>query len=468
MLKTAPLVKRALDDPIAWLTKPLACLHQTSGAISVNQFLSHVHQLAEQLPDKRHAINLCDNRYLFMLGLCASIIRGQTVLLPSNKNVATQNQLLERYQGSYILHDGIAETSASEQTNIVISSFTRTETQQAIPQIALDHIAVISFTSGSTGEAKPNIKTWRTLVDSTAINSRYMLPNQQQTFYHLAAVPGQHMWGFETSVLMAMFAKVCTVDARPLYADDIRELLEDLPQPRTLIGTPLHLRAIDSSNLTLPAMVSILSATAPLSQQLAKAIESKLQTEVREVYGCSEVGSMAIRRTAENDQWEKFNGLNFESDKQGSITVSAEHLREQTRLEDNLQMLDETHFKLAGRSSDQIKIAGKRGSLEEVNKVLMTFPKLNDGIVFFPPQERAVPRLVALVVMEKGLNKKELRKHMQKHLDAAFVPRPIIQVPCLPRAESGKLIKADLLKFYQDQLKKHRNFANSNLSAIIP
>ena len=454
MLKTAPLVKRALDDPIAWLTKPVACLNQISGAVSVNQFLSHVRELAEHLPDRHHAINLCDNRYLFMLGLCASIIRGQTVLLPSNKNIATQEQLNERYQDSYIIHDGVVETSASEQVNIAQCKFRDADKQQIIPQIDLDQIAVISFTSGSTGEAKPNIKTWRTLVDSTAINSRYMLPNQQQTFYHLAAVPGQHMWGFETSVLMALFAKVCTADARPLYSDDIRELLEQLPQPRTLIGTPLHLRAIDSSNLKMPVIANILSATAPLSQPLAESIESKFQTEVREVYGCSEVGSMAIRRTAETDQWKKFDGLNFEQDKRGSITVSAEHLPEQTRLEDNIQMIDETHFKLAGRSSDQIKIAGKRGSLDEVNKILMTFPKLEDGIVFFPSQERAVPRLVALVVMRDEFNKKELRKHMQKYLDSAFVPRPIIQVPRLPRAESGKLIKADLIEFYENQLKR--------------
>ena len=457
-MKTAPLVKRALSDPIAWLIKPLECLNQVSGVVSVNEFISHAKQLAVLLPSNRHAINLCDNRYLFMLGLCASIIRGQTNLLPSNKNLATQEQLNNRYDGCYIIHDGVVETPDIEQLNIALCSFTATDQRQDIPEIDLEHIAVISFTSGSTGEAKPNIKTWKTLVDSTAINSRYMLPDQQQTFYHLAAVPGQHMWGFETSVLMAMFANVCTADARPLYPDDMREMLEKLPQPRTLIGTPLHLRAINSSQLRIPELVSVLSATAPLSQQLAEEVEVKFQTEVREVYGCSEVGSMAIRRTAKSELWEKFDGLNFTSDEQGSIIVNADHLPQQILLEDNLEMIDTSHFKLAGRSSDQIKIAGKRGSLDEVNKALMTFPKLEDGIVFFPPQEKSVPRLVALVVVRGELNKVELRKHMQKYLDTAFVPRPIIQVPQLPRAESGKLIKTELIRFYQNQVKLTRSY----------
>ena len=453
-MKTAPLVKRALSDPIAWLTKPLECLNQASGVVTVNEFISHVQQLAVLLPDNRYAINLCDNRYLFMLGLCASIIRGQTNLLPSNKNVATQEQLNKQYKGCYIIHDGVVETSDIEKLNIGLCNFTATDQIQDIPEIDLEHIAVISFTSGSTGEARPNIKTWQTLVDSTAINSRYMLVNQEQTFYHLAAVPGQHMWGFETSVLMAMFTKVCAADARPLYPDDIRELLYELPLPRTLIGTPLHLRAINSSKLIMPELVSVLSATAPLSQQLAEEVETKFQTEVREVYGCSEVGSMAIRRTAKSELWEKFDGLKFTSNEQGSIIVNAEHLPQQTRLEDNLEMVDTTHFKLAGRNSDQIKIAGKRGSLDEVNKILMSFPNLEDGIVFFPPQDKAVPRLVALVVLAEDLDKKKLRTHMQKYLDPAFVPRPIIQVERLPRAESGKLIKTELLKFYQNQVKR--------------
>src|SRR3546814_4967734 len=41
-------------------------------------------RLAAQLPSARHAINLCENRYRFMLAFAAICVRGQTNLLPSN------------------------------------------------------------------------------------------------------------------------------------------------------------------------------------------------------------------------------------------------------------------------------------------------------------------------------------------------------------------------------------------------
>ncbi|NNC99220.1 MAG: acyl-CoA synthetase, partial [Gammaproteobacteria bacterium] len=183
------------------------------------------------------------------------------------------------------------------------------------------------------------------------------------------------------------------------------------------------------------------------------AIEERFVTEVREIYGCSEVGSMAVRRTAKTDVWEKFDGLNFSADACGSVEVSADHLPQDVQLEDCLEMLDGQHFRLHGRATDQINIAGKRGSLHEVNRVLSTFPDLLDGVVFFPPQKRAVPRLVALVVFAENGDKRALREHFRKYLDAAFVPRPIIQVPKLPREDNGKLVKDKLLQFYESELK---------------
>ena len=459
MTETAPLVARLADDPIAWLSEPLGCLGQISETVTTRMFLGHVERLSRSLPVATHAINLCENRYLFLVSLCAAILRGQTNLLPSNKNTATQKRLSVRYPHTYIVHDGKTELAKLPQLDvcgeILYTEDGASERHSKVPQIDLEHVAAISFTSGSTGDAKPNIKTWRTLVESTRINSKYMLPNHDETFYHLATVPGQHMWGFETSVLLVLFAKVCMADARPLYPHDIRTLLGRLPAPRALVVTPLHLRALNATNRKLVPLANILSATAPLSQQLAADIENRFDTKVREIYGCSEVGSMALRRTSKTDIWEKFDGLKFEHNDAGNVSVSAAHLPGSVQLEDTLEMLDDKHFQLLGRAADQINIAGKRGSLNEVNKVLMSFGGLEDGIVFFPPQDRPVSRLVALVVLPGKLEKQDLQAHFRRYLDAAFIPRPIIQVAALPREDNGKLIKSRLLEFYSAQLGKH-------------
>ena len=157
---------------------------------------------------------------------------------------------------------------------------------------------------------------------------------------------------------------------------------------------------------------------------------------------------MSVRQPAQTEQWQRFDKLQFSNKEDGVTVVSAEHLPESVRLDDQITFLDDDFFMLAGRNTDQINIAGKRGSLLEVNNVLMKFSGLIDGVVFFPPQKRAVPRLVALVVLRADKNKQQLRAHFNKYLDSAFVPRPIVLVDSLPREENGKLIKAKLMELY--------------------
>ena len=99
-----------------------------------------------------------------------------------------------------------------------------------------------------------------------------------------------------------------------------------------------------------------------------------------------------------------------------------------------------------------VDIAGKRGSLDEINKVLQAFPGLLDGVIFCPQQERSVPRLVAVVVLKPTSSKTELVHHLRQFLDPVFLPRPLFEVQALPREDNGKLPKKVLLDFYQTLL----------------
>jgi len=388
-----------------------------------------------------------------MLVFCAVIVRAQTNLLPSNKNTLTQIRLSERYDKTYIISDtNIALATGIERVDLQGLTLSILEDSDngdfSVPQIALSHIAAICFTSGSTGDAKAILKSWCTFVQSTKINCGYMVPNQEQTFYHLATVPSQHMWGLETTVLMALLSPVCMVDAQPFYPQDICTQLAILPSPTTLVTTPLHLRALNSINDTNLELDNVLVATAPINQELSHAIETKFNTQVREVYGCSEVGSMAIRQPARTQLWHQFAGLDYIYKSDGSVIVTGDHLSEDIIIDDQLTSKGNDLFTLSGRNTDQIKIAGKRGSLTEVNNVLMKFSSLIDGVVIFPTQERVVPRLVALVVLPEEHHKNELRQHFSQHLDAVFIPRPIIIVDALPREENGKLIKSKVTELY--------------------
>jgi len=366
------------------------------------------------------------------------------------------------------LHDDLEILGALQQFNVADVRFDVVESCDIpIPNIPLDQLVAISFTSGSTSESIPQLKYWRTVVESSVINQDYYMPPYSSsdpideeasvTFYLLATVPPQHMWGLETSVFFPMFSNVCILAAQPLFPKDILELLMWMPSPRVLVSTPVHLRAMLLSGLSYPSIDSILCATAPLEFQAAKQVEGLLGGRLREIYGCSETGSIAYRDTVRQSLWRPFHGIDFRSLEQCQVDVSASHLpTESVRLQDSIEFEGEA-FRLLGRQSDLINVAGKRGSLQEVNRLLMTADGVQDGIVFLPnislSQSLGVQRLVAMVVIDKNVtSRQKLHDHFKDKLDSALVPRPILIVDNLPREDSGKLARQRLNEMLQSVL----------------
>ncbi|MDH3694033.1 MAG: AMP-binding protein [Gammaproteobacteria bacterium] len=444
---TKPLLARALDDYIASTPQ-----RSDSGAnhyqtVRVSEFLAQTNTLANELPDGSYAINLCGNRYRFLVAFVAIIIRGQCNLLPANKNKATQSNLAQRYQSSYIIHDG-AEIAPGipvfEFDNIHHGDANRT----TIPEIPMDQLCAISFTSGSTGQSKANLKTWHTLYHGMDVNARYYLDNKTTAQSLLATVPSQHMYGLESSIMLPMYANVCVIGSQPLFPQDICDTLAEMPAPRILVTTPVHLRALGESKLELPQIDLLLSATAPLDPDMARRMEAKFECPLREIYGCSEAGSIARRQVTQDPEWEAFDVFRFRnSDSQ--VLLDADHLPEQIPLQDVLEFSSAHRFHLLGRHEDMINIAGKRGSLAELNRLLLSTTGVVDGVIFEPPADEVSERLAALVVAP-GLTGREAMNNLRDNVDAVFIPRRIVFVDSLPRSETGKLPRDKILTCYNN------------------
>ncbi|MEM1143281.1 MAG: AMP-binding protein [Pseudomonadota bacterium] len=463
------LLLREFDGPIAWLTRDTSDFYRhhnsSDQAISRQRFLQQANWLSQRLPDTPAIVNEINNRYLFLLTLCAASIRGITCLLPQNRTPAVRKFLGDSYPDAVSVYDGgrREESGNTQLTGLNVSelplfSLPVSPGGESNPAIADNHIAVVCFTSGSTGDPKPLPKTWRTLRESSRINYRYFCSHPQlTTIYHYAGVPPQHMWGLETSVFLPLFADVCTVDAHAELPGDLIKQFTGLPRPLTFIGTPLHLRALMATTranaqagrkqpITLDR---VLCATSPLDEGIAAAIEEQFATQVHEVYGCSEVGSMAHRRTAKDALWTCFDGIAFQVDEDGGVQAGTEYLGESFSLGDRLEFVNSTHFRLAGRSDDLVKIAGKRGSLAAIHKVLFRYPDLVDGAVFHPVERASTTRLAAIVSLSSEGDLDALKQYLANHLDSTFVPRPIYVVDALPRQANGKLPQGRLLELYE-------------------
>ncbi|TGD72659.1 acyl-CoA synthetase [Mangrovimicrobium sediminis] len=443
-----PLLSRRDDTPFAVLLSPTAALARQAPVVSTARFRRHVLALAEQLPAGEFAINLCDSRYLFCVAFCAALLRGHTNLLPPNRAAQTL-ATLERRHSCYYLVDGEVVDTQLPVLDLAGFEFPDGEAPAQALDIPGDHIAAECYTSGSTGESKPIPKRWSQLARANAVNGQRMLEDGGELVFQLATVPPQHMWGLETSVMLPLHHELTMTDTRPFYPADIVAQLQRLPTPRMLVSSPIHLRALlaHDPQTPLPQLQRVLCATAPLGQALAADVEARTGARLVEIYGCSELGSMASRATSETEVWSLFPGFSMWHDEGGATLARAPHIEEVAHLGDHLELLDESHFRLAGRTEDLLNIAGKRASLAEINRVLLEFDGIVDGVVFAPPQ-RAEQRLAALVVFRPGVDKSALLAHFRGRIDPAFIPRPIVDVPGLPRADSGKLPKEAVLALY--------------------
>jgi acyl-coenzyme A synthetase/AMP-(fatty) acid ligase len=255
------------------------------------------------------------------------------------------------------------------------------------------------------------------------------------------------MYGLESSVLMATLGGLALGAGRPFYAADIIADLESVPRPRGLVTTPVHLRAVLATLGALPQVDFMLCATAPLPPPLALEAEQRFGAPLYEIYGCTEAGQVASRRTTAGPEWRTLPGVMLRHDNQGTWAYGG-HVETAILLGDVIELTGnpatgET-FHLLGRTADLVNIAGKRTSLAHLNFHLHAIKGVVDGVFVMPEEDAGdLTRLTALVVAP-GMTAQALTRELRKRIDAAFMPRPLYMVDALPRNPTGKITRQAL------------------------
>ncbi len=447
------LFARPVEDPL------FAC---AAGQFSVGEaevlIDALIEALAASLPETRHVMNLCTERHHFLLGFAAIIAAGKINLLPPNRQPDTLAELAERYGDVGLVHDGDDSGVSVDAQALDIRSIFGTDMGASVrarvdanpatdwrPSADREAVAAISFTSGSTGMPRANNKTWGMLCDGADINAVAMFEGASPGMSVLATVPPQHMYGLELSIMLPMRMDLCIHVGQPLFPADVVAGLKAMSHPRTLVTTPAHLRSLIADDDPLPSVERVFSATAPLDESLAVRTEQRFGGELIEIYGCSEVGSIACRRSARETSWQVFDGLQLVEataidGSSGDYRIAAQHLPEIAELQDRLELTAPNRFRLLGRREDLLNIAGKRGSLVQVNRRLLAIEGVVDGVAFQPGDGR-----LAAFVVAPTLQRSDVISALRQSLDPVFLPRPLVFVERLPRQASSKLRKRDLL-----------------------
>ena len=384
-----------------------------------------MHRIASNLPDCQYCINLCKNRYHFLVLFCATVLSNKVNLLPNNDKLETLKQLKENYPHSAIIDDQWFNRSTPKE-----------QTSYRLPVISTSQMAAIVFTSGSTGAPKPLKKTWGMLSGTAKLlQQRFLI---QQNLLVSTVVP-QHMYGLETSIFITLEGKNTLFVGNSFYHYDIANALKH-HQPVFLITTPVHLNTLLKSHTHLK-IKHVVSATAPLSIELCKKAETFWSTKISEIYGFSEAGSIATRQTSVTENWHLLNGMQLLGHE--LISVSAAHLPQAEPLHDVIEKIDAKTFTLKGRSNDIIDIAGKRISLAGLNQQLITIEGVTDAVVFIPENSLRPAALVVSI-----LSKHQLKQQLSRIMDDVFIPRPLYLVKHIERGPTGKITKANLLEQY--------------------
>ena len=412
-----------------------------TGPVSAHRFLSDVQRLAELFPAGCNVLNVCQDRYRFMVGFAACIVAGKVSLLPPSQTPEAIRRLKEYAADVFCLHDG-----GSENLDLPKLAFPELPDGaiESAPGIDADRVVAVLFTSGSTGTPTAHIKKWGALAASSRGEAE-RLDAAGAGYSLVGTVPVQHSYGLESIIMLTLQGRGSLWSGWPFYPADIAAALAAVPRPRLLVTTPVHLRTLLDAGIDLPAVDKLLSATAPLSELLAREAEDRLRAPVHEIYGCTETGQLASRRTVEGPRWSPLPGVRLEQEGDATFALGG-NCGVRHALADVIELHDDDTFSLHGRNADMVNIAGKRTSLAYLNHLLTDIPGVADGCFLIPDEANgsSVTRLCAFVVAPT-LSPTQLRDALRQRIDPIFLPRPTIFVDRLPRNATGKLPRNELV-----------------------
>ncbi len=440
---------RRSNDVLAWRAQEPVLAHE---------FLTEVHALARILPDARYMLNGCADRYRFAVAMSAALVRGQVSVLPHNHVASTLSHLASEFKGIYCLTDSedVYPELIRVRYPIQPSSFASTpqpddEAIESLREfeaslIAADQVAACLFTSGSTGMPTAHFRTWGQIVLSARLEAQRLgavMPGRPAI---LGTVPAQHSYGFESTVHLALQAGWSFAAERPFFPADILGCLARLPRPRLLVTTPVHLRAmvgidqtIDKTNDQTPvAADAVLSATATLPPELAQAVEALFSAPVYEIYGSTESGQVASRRTLDGDEWLPFDGVTIGL-QDGQAFAEGAYVTGRMNLSDRIGLRAGGRFVLLGRSVDMVNIGGKRSSISFLEHQLLEIEGVKDGAFLVSDDQSRVAGRVMAFVVAPGLTAERITAALRGRIEAVFLPRPLLIVDALPRDGNGKL-----------------------------
>lgn len=330
-------------------------------------------------------------------------------------------------------------------------------------------VALIQFTSGTTGRPKPVLLLHDGVLDLVD-GVLAKLGSRRATTPMPNLVPvSLSLWAGIYNVLFAFRVGAPVVLMDGFATTTFAELVRRFAIRSTVLPPAAMAMLADDERIdSLDPLRFVRSITAPLSPLQARRFKDRFGIAVLNSYGQTEIGGEIVG-------WNAADSREHGEDKLGSVgrphagvelrvvdgelwvrtpAMSAGYA-DGTDLSDRLspdgwfrtgdvgRVDDDGFVWIEGRVSDMVNRGGLKVFPAEVEEVLRLHPSVDDAAVVGRSDDRLGEVPVAFVV-GTGVDAADLERHCREHLAPYKVPVAFHPVDALPRNEVGKVLKAAL------------------------
>ena len=326
--------------------------------------------------------------------------------------------------------------------------------------------SLLKLTSGTTAAPRAiRFRSEQLLADCNQICDTMDITDADLNF---GLIPISHSYGFSnllTPLLARGVPMVLSRDRTP------RAVLADLARAQATVfpGMPVLYQAFcEMENIpALPKLRLCISAGAPLPIVVARKFQEKFKMPIHSFYGASECGGICYDR----DGASGIEGFVGQAMKEVDLewvdeTTPASQVRVRSAavgdgyfpesdeiklgrgvfIPDDLLTKTTNGFRIVGRVSDVINVAGKKVNPAEVEAHLMRFGGVRQAVVFGRESALRNEEIAACVVADVDVREADLLEFCRSQLSGWQAPKQIFIVDAIPVNERGKISRRDLAR----------------------
>jgi long-chain acyl-CoA synthetase len=326
--------------------------------------------------------------------------------------------------------------------------------------------SLLKLTSGTTAAPRAiRFRSEQLLADCAQICETMGITGRDLNF---AVIPLSHSYGFSNLVTPLLARGVSMVLSRDRMP---RAVLDDLAHTNATVfpGMPVFYQAF--SGMTdvpaLPKLRLCISAGAPLPLEVAQKFRQKFNQSIHSFYGSSECGGICYDRDASLLEpgfvGQPMRGVDLDllepATPASRVRVRSaaagdgyfpdpddEKLGPGLFVPDDLLSVSGDGFRIVGRISDVINVAGKKVNPAEVEAELLRFAGIRAAVAFGRESTLRNEEVAACVVAEEGVRESDLLEHCRARLSGWQIPKRIFFVEEIPVNERGKINRRELAR----------------------